>query len=135
MGSISISRLASRILGQYDHNYNGKIDLEKPHREVERREQRQTMQYLEYTTWSSRKLFEAADAQGDADGYVTQEELEAVMRGFDTNGDDALDYRGWFWNPKQELDHFDGQYGEQMVSHIQIPTHNPPPLPPLPPRP
>jgi Ca2+-binding EF-hand superfamily protein len=132
VGSIAISRLASRILGQYDHNHDGKIDLEKPNREVERREQRQAMRHLEHTTWSGRKLFEAADAQGNADGFVTREELEAVMRRFDTNDDDALDYRGWFWNPKQESDHFDAALGERVVSRIQIPTRNPPPLPPRP---
>lgn len=130
MGSIAINRLVSRIIGQYDHNYNGVVDLKKPEREVERRETRQTPDYIEYSTWTRRKLFEAADTNGDQ--KVTAEELTAEISKFDKNGDGKLETRGWFWNPRQEYDDFEDTFGEGLVSQIQVPIPHPP-TPPLPP--
>ncbi len=130
MGAIAINRLVSRIIGQYDHNYNGVVDLKKPEREVERRETRHTPDYIEYSTWTRRKLFEAADTNDDQ--KVTEEELTAQIAKFDKNGDGKLETRGWFWNPRQEYDDFEDAFGEGLVSQIHVPIHHPP-TPPIPP--
>ena len=130
MGSIAINRLVSRIIGAYDHNYNGQVDLKKPEREVQRRETRHTPDYIEYSTWTRRKLFEAADTNQDQ--QVTAAELTAQLAKFDTNGDGNLETRGWFWKPRKEYEHFEAAFGEDLVSQIRVPLPHPP-TPPLPP--
>lgn len=128
MGSISINRLAARILGNYDHNRNGAIDLAKPKREIERRESMHFADRIEISTYTQRKLFEAADTNKDQ--QVTLDELKAAITPFDENGDGNLETRGWAWNPKKEYEKFDDAWGEDRTSVVHIPTG--PPIPPIP---
>ena len=128
--AIAINRLVARIIGLYDHNNNGKIDLKKPERELERREVTYTHDYTEFSTWSHERLFKAADANGD--GEVTAEELTATISKFDENGDGKLETRGWFWNPKQEYEKYDDALGEDLIHQVHVPVVHPP-NPPIPP--
>ena len=130
MGSIAINRLVSRIISAYDHNHNGVVELQKPQREVDRREVRHTPDYIEYSTWTREKLFAAADTNKDQ--KVTAEELTAQVAKFDTNGDGKLETRGWVWNPRKEYEHFEAAFGEELLHQTHVPLPHPP-TPPIPP--
>lgn len=129
MSSISISTMVRRMIGQYDQNWNGQIDLKRPGREIERRETTHQFDRIEISTYSHRKLFERADA--DKNEVVTADELEAVLKTFDENEDGQLEGRKWFWNAKKELDKFEAELGESLTSRIELPTGKPP-MPPIP---
>lgn len=130
MGSIAINKLVSRIINAYDHNHNRQVDLKKPEPELERRETVHGQDYIQYSTWTRKKLFEAADTNQDQ--VVTAEELTAQIKKYDTNGDGKLETRGWVWNPKKEYEHFEAAFGEDLVSQTTIPLPHPP-APPIPP--
>lgn len=121
-----ISAMIDRIMTDYDHNGNGVIDLKQP-RAMGNVFQRvaQTL-----TTADERiskdcqpgipaimptyiRLFREADANHD--NIVTREEMTAVIRRFDTNGDGALSSRGIaFWKPCDEMQRFNKQFGEDQ---------------------
>jgi hypothetical protein len=131
MGSISINSLAARILGNYDYNLDGVLNLAKPLREVERQEKVYYFDRTVISTYTQQKLIEQADK--NKDNQVTEDELKAVIATFDENGDGKLETRGSARNPKKEYEKFDVALGEIRTNVVTIPVS--PPFPPLPPNP
>lgn len=139
----SISALSNQIFRQYDRNGDQAISIrqgqgfEGSHvvRDYQSGYDRDT---ITVTRYSHDALFKAADA--DNNGLVTRDELNSVIKLFDTNHDGKLTNSGPFWNRKGELRNFDKAYPEraQILEHHVIPRPQPiiPPVPvmPKPPR-
>ncbi len=122
----SISAIVDRIIADYDHNGNGVIDLHRP------KATGNVFQKIAHTlsTPDERisvnnqpgvnpimpthiRLFREAD--GDQSGTVTREEMIAVIKRFDADGDGALSSRGVaFWKAADELQRFNRQFGENQ---------------------
>lgn len=77
----SIDSLASQLITNYDHDKSGTVSLANETERVE--------QYNDGGTWSyakktARRAFRAADQMGNRDGQVTQAELVALGKRYDT---------------------------------------------------
>lgn len=94
---VSIQSLAQQIVGRFDRNYDGAIDLKRnADYEAER------LQYYYQSTYtddmltlswiSQENLFQKADRNGDK--KATLQEIQAVLSQFDRNGDGYLESNG-----------------------------------------
>ncbi len=131
---VAIGKLTQRIISAYDQNNDGVINLKGLANETSRI-QRDYMSFpdrdeLIISKVSHRKLFEAADVNGDK--KVTATELKAMIASFDENNDGKLKNRGPFWKRRGELRNFDKAYGEvstivdrRVIYKPQPPHHNP----------
>jgi hypothetical protein len=127
---IGVNALAKRIIGMYDRNNDGVIQLTNDNKaETWRRESVYQPDQTIITTYSREKLFRAADADGD--GKVTAQELATVIGSFDTNHNNGLETRRWFWEPKTEYDNFEDAWGAEVIGEVIVP-HPQPPAPPIP---
>ncbi|MDB5099354.1 MAG: hypothetical protein JWM80_3775 [Cyanobacteria bacterium RYN_339] len=130
MGMIGVNALAKRIIGMYDRNRDGAIQLTPDNKaETWRRESIYQPDQTIISTYSQERLFRAADKNGD--NVVTAEELSTVIGEFDTNHNNGLETRRWLWDPRTEYDHFRSAWGEEVIGEVIVP-HPQPPAPPIP---
>lgn len=130
MGMIGVNALAKRIIGMYDRNGDGAIQLTNDSKaETWRRESVYQPDQTIITTLSQERLFRAADVDGD--NRVTAQELATVIGTFDVNHNNGLETRRWFWDPKTEYDAFQNAWGEEIIGEVIVP-HPHPPTPPIP---
>jgi hypothetical protein len=133
MGMIGVNALAAKIVSRYDRNKDGKVALNGPKAEDLRRTSEYTHDKLILSTFSQDRLFKAADKAGNNDGFVTAQEVAAVVGRFDANHNNGLETRRWLWDPRQEYDNFADAFGEELVDVTYIPLPNPqPPYVPVP---
>lgn len=80
--------LAKDVIDAYDHDGDGKVDVAKERWRVEPKGDDDAE--IKHLTADGVKLLKAADAIGDKDGKVSEEELKAALDKFDSNGDGTL---------------------------------------------
>jgi hypothetical protein len=142
-----VMKVATDIMVLYDHNRNGKVELQRPTgntfwqkvgnflfwKDERVRSVRNTYTDADQLTVTTRvytraPLFFAADANQDL--LVTQLELqEYIATTYDTNGDGVLEARGLaFWRAKNEIERFNSDFGERLISYkdIDLPVHTRP---------
>jgi hypothetical protein len=142
-----VQSLVNDIMTAYDHNRNGRVETQRPTgntfwqkvgnflfwRDERVRSVTNTYTDADQLTVTTRvytraPLFFAADA--DQDQQITYTELQAfVAKTYDTNGDGVLDARGLaFWRAKNELERFNSDFGERLISYrdIDLPIHTKP---------
>lgn len=132
---ISVTGLVNDVMYKYDHNKNGVINLTRPAgfwdkmKNPDERVRSKTSVSsfgddlnVSTSVYTMRDLMYAADKNGN--GEVTREELEAVVKPFDKDGDGTMKSRGfWGWltrKPKLELDYFNEQYKERMTNYGSV---------------
>lgn len=152
-----VQKLVNDIMVAYDHNRNGRVETQRPTgtgfwQKVgnflfwrDERVRSVTNTYTDQDTlsittrvYTRMPLFFAADA--DQDQQITYTELSTfISQGYDSNGDGVLDARGLaFWREKNELERFNSDFNERLISYrdIDLPIHTKPgPGPSLEPNP
>lgn len=127
---VAIQAIAQHIFYQYDQNRDGAISLQRGAGfEAERLEQ--TYQSAMYhdkvnVSWVSlERMFVKADSNNDK--RVTFEEIQALLKGFDQNGNGDLDYN-YLPNGSVsgEVCHLFRAFPEErgMISSYQVPKSN-----------